>query len=379
VFHRRLSLDEWRPSMMVDLIDTDEAFIAIRERWEQLHRQDPEADYFLSWRWLAQVFRANPGHWRILAVRPERSPDGYVCFLPLRLKRRWSRSRSEYCTELEAAGRLSWGQYTGFVCAAEYQDEAMGALAAELQRQPWSRLRLEKCSASPSRLDAFSTHFEPADYKISYRQSTMNGGTVDNLVCPYIDLPETFDAYLDSAVSSNTRQKIRRFSRRIEQSDSLRISITQSADLSDGLEHLLALWLQRWAPVRGQAKAKRVAEKYRQILAQSAELDAVFLPVLWRNSVPLGALVNIIDREKGRMYFIAAGRDEKAADPFIGLMLHSFSVHWAIENGFKIYDFCHGNERYKYSLGAGDRRIENMTIRRRSHVPTGRLDPKQVA
>jgi CelD/BcsL family acetyltransferase involved in cellulose biosynthesis len=60
-------------------------------------------------------------------------------------------------------------------------------------------------------------------------------------------------------------------------------------------------------------------------------------------------------------------------------VLHAYSIRWAIENKMRIYDLCHGNEAYKYSLGAIDKRIEHLTIRRRSRVEGGRLDPMNVA
>ena len=85
--------------MRVDLIDTLEAFDALEQDWNLVQGLDPDAGYFLSWRWLAEVFRANPGKWRVLAVRPESGLGGYVCFLPLRLRVRWSRSRREFSTQ----------------------------------------------------------------------------------------------------------------------------------------------------------------------------------------------------------------------------------------------------------------------------------------
>jgi CelD/BcsL family acetyltransferase involved in cellulose biosynthesis len=109
------------------------------------------------------------------------------------------------------------------------------------------------------------------------------------------------------------------------------------------------------------------------------ECDAVFMPMLWSASTLLGGLVHIVDRRKGVMYFIVAGREEAASEPFIGLVLHAYSIRWAIENKMHLYDLCHGNEAYKYSLGAIDRRIEHLTIRRRSRVEGGRLDPVNVA
>jgi hypothetical protein len=45
----------------------------------------------------------------------------------------------------------------------------------------------------------------------------------------------------------------------------------------------------------------------------------------------------------------------------------------------RVYDLCHGDEAYKYSLGATDKRIQHLTIRRRSRVEGGRLDPMNLA
>jgi len=51
---------------------------------------------------------------------------------------RWSRSRAEFGTKLEAAGRLSWAQYTGFVCMPGWEEKALVALATALKALPWS-------------------------------------------------------------------------------------------------------------------------------------------------------------------------------------------------------------------------------------------------
>jgi hypothetical protein len=76
--------------MRVDLIETPEAFEQLEESWNRAHEADRDAGYFLSWEWLAVVFRANPGRWRVLAARPEDEPLSYVAFLPLRVDVRWS-------------------------------------------------------------------------------------------------------------------------------------------------------------------------------------------------------------------------------------------------------------------------------------------------
>jgi CelD/BcsL family acetyltransferase involved in cellulose biosynthesis len=365
--------------MRVDLIDTPEAFEKLESSWNRVQAADPDAGYFLSWRWLDVVFRANPGRWRVLAIRPEDEPGGYVGFLPLRLDLRWSRSRVELQTKLEAAGRLSWAQYTGFMCVPEWDEKALVGLASALKMLPWSRFSLKNWLVSDHRRALFLSAFAPDDYEVSDEDRARAEGEIDNRVCPFVPLPDSYDEYLMTRVSSNTRQKIRRFSRKVERSADQRVTSTSPDRFDTHLDALLELWLRKWAPTRGQASAERAAGKYREILGQSMACDAVFMPMFWSAGTLLGGLVNVVDRLRGVMYFIVAARDEDASEPFIGLVLHAHAIRWAIENNLRTYDLCHGNEPYKYSLGATDRRIEHLKIRRRSHVEIGRLDPVNVA
>src|SRR5690606_1719747 len=55
--------------------------------------------------------------------------------------------------------------------------------------------------------------------------------------------------------------------------------------------------------------------------------------------------------------FYIAGRDETFNAPPPGLILHAHSIRYAIQNGFRTYDFLRGNEPYKYSFGTEERRI----------------------
>lgn len=360
--------------MEVELVDSYEEFCRIQNSWDRIHVLDAEADYFLSWRWLSEVFRANPGRWRILAVRESNSRSDYVCFLPLHLSTRWSQSQSQLETEIEAAGRLSWAQYEGFVCLPGMEEPAITALANAIQRSPWGYFSMRNCSASARRMDIFLKEFHADDYEITWGDSFLKDGSVDNLICPFVALPDDYETWLQNSLSSNTRQKIRRFWRRLEESQEMKISVTTSEEFTNHLRQMLQLWLQKWEPVRGPEDAQFTAEKYMEILSQSHACDAMFLPVLWQGNRMAGALATIVDREKKTMYFIAAGRDEQSSDPSIGLLLHAFSIRWAIDNQIKVYDFCHGSESYKYSLGAIDRRIQRLEIRRRSHAQTGRFD-----
>ena len=110
------------------------------------------------------------------------------------------------------------------------------------------------------------------------------------------------------------------------------------------------------------------------MLTAAHEIGAVFLPILWKGDRPLGALGHVIDRRNGVAHFIAGGRDPAAEEKGIGQLLHFHSIDWAIDQGLICYDFCHGNERYKYSYGAVDTPVLYFEIKRTDYDPALAFD-----
>jgi len=368
---------EFTVGFQVDIIETWEGFVGLKQTWEAVHQQDGQSGYFLSWAWLAVVFKANPNRWRVLAVKPNGDGSDYVCFFPQRTRVRWSVSLQEFQTELEAGGKLSWAQYTGFVCLPAWEERAIAALASAVGKLPWAGLSIKNIPRD-RRLELFLAGFATDEYIISHHQYLINSGTVDSLICPYVPLPKDYESYLQTRVSSNTRQRMRRFWRQFEAADDLRITDTTAESFDRDITILLNLWFKTWSSSRGAHSAEEAVEKYIEILDQSHSLGAVNIPILWRGDQPLGALGNIVDRHKRHLYFIVAGRDESVQDPNIGLLLHTHSIQWAINNGIETYDFCHGNEPYKYSFGATDQLIASISIERTSKSDVGMFDPAHI-
>ncbi len=364
--------------MPVDIIDSYDVFALLESNWNRLYEQDPDAQYFLSWTWLCSVFRAHPGTWRVLAVRTEAAGDDYVGFFPIRLKTIWSKSRRMFRNELHMAGRLSWAQYTGFVCHPHWEEEVAVELANQLKTMHWSRISLKYFHSTAQKFDFFLNQFTDELFKTSYDELKINKGRTDNLACPYIDLPGDFEDYLDDYLSANTRQKVRRFLRKLESSDELRLTTTNADRIERDLDVLTDLWVRQWIGSKGP-RARELADTYRRILQNGFECDALHLPILWRRGAPLGALGCLVDWQKRRLFFLVSSRDESRNEPYVGWMLHGSSIRWAIESGIRIYDFCHGDEAYKYSYGARDRRVMYASISTRSGVNlNGRLDPSSV-
>ncbi|WP_146585926.1 GNAT family N-acetyltransferase [Puniceibacterium confluentis] len=359
--------------IQVSVIDTYEGFQALRPGWMALQARDPEGTIFLSWAWLDAAFRAAPGQWRVLVAHGPDRNAGPVCVMPLRLRVHWSRSRSEFQTEIEAGGRLLYSEYTGFLCDPAFEDTAIAAIARRLQTLPWSTLSL-RYESSRNRAALFAQSFADNDFDVSFRPYMINDGATDNLLCPHVPLPGSYETWLQTMPRPGTRQKIRRFSRRFLTNGDWHISFATARTFRRDVDILLGFWQEKWLASKGAEAAAKVAANYRLILETALKIDCLFLPVLWQGDRPLGALGHVVDHEMDRLHFIVAGRDTGSDAAAIGLLLHAESIRWGIENGFADYDFCHGNEPYKYSFGARDLRVSYFTIRRKALGNSAVLD-----
>ena len=359
-------------SLVVDTIETWAEFRALKPDWQALETRDPQATVFLSWDWMAQAFRANPGRWRVVIVH---SADRLICVLPLKYRVHWSSSARAFQSEIEAGGRLLWSEYTGFLCDPTFQAQALSLAAAQLRTLPWSRLSL-RYEDTPDRAAMFLRAFPEAEYSARLSEYRINKGETDNLVCPRVPLAPTFDDYLAAIPSRGRRQKLRRAMRQLDGDGDLRITLTTPATFERDVAGLLRLWTAKWVPSKGQDVADRVAGNYREVLQAALRLGQLHMPVLWRGDRMLGALGHVRDPHRQRLCFIVGGRDEGAADQNIGLMLHGAAIRWAIGAGQRTYDFCHGDEAYKFTYGARPERVSYLTVRRRSGTaPAARFDP----
>ena len=361
--------------MRIDVIDSLEAFNRLQPEWDAVYHADPEAQFFLSWTWMSKWLPMLEGPWFILAVRPPAGASDCVGFFPLRLRIR-ERKAGGFYNEINMAGNFS-ADYTGFICTPEFQDRVIAALAAHLKRMNWTRINLENILMSDARRRLFLSHFSKGKFNTKEHERVNQRDNVNNRICPYAALPNNWDSYLEG-LSANTRQKIRRFLRQIEENDEFRITHADADSLDRDLSVLLKFWGVKWGPRKGSRLNTILTSNYK-MLKSCADSDALFLPVLWRGETPLCALASLIDPDKKSLLFYIGGRDETFNNPPPGLILHAHSIRYAIAGGFKIYDFLRGNEPYKYSLATVERRISCITVTTRHGSNLhDKLDPRSV-
>ena len=335
--------------MQISIIDNFEQFNRLKEDWDAVYSADPYTTSFVSWAWQRGWCEVTPYKWIVLAIRPE-GMSSYVAFMTFgRSFVRKFRFVTIDC-ELHLGGHpLSC--HTGFVCLPEYTEQVISAIAAFIQNQiKWDRFFIREMF--DPRLDIFLRYFSHKNYRIDKMNSTP---------CPYIPLPASWEQYLRDFLSNKTIKRIKYYLRRIERVTDFRITQIQADNYDKHIDIFLSLHRLRWPLLPEQ-----ILNSFRVIFQRCFENHCLWLPILWNGTRPIAAMAVFIDRKKRNFFFYSQGWDDKFAKLSPGKVIVAYSIKYAIENGFRIYDFLRGDEEYKYYFGAINRFNTNITITRKN-------------
>lgn len=358
--------------MPVDIIKTREHFQALRLNWEGIYAADPEAQMFLSWQWLWQLYERRSDDVLILAYR-EASPvqpntaipasasnSDYYAFMPVRQQLYLSKEQKRFMMIYRMTGN-HWADYTGLLCSPLHEQAAISAFGHYLSTLSWSRLYLECLKISDTRLQLLTQAFDKPGFSMSHRQRRDSAGESDLLRSPRIELPDTFEQYICNCVSANTRQRIRRFGRKLAADSELAISLSTADTQESDLRHFKHLWKKRWAKNKG-SKVDSLARRYTLIIRQALDDGNMRMAMMSYNSKPIAMSACYVDEVKQTILFFVGARDPSFSKVPSGLLLHVSTIQWAIEQGFRYYDLLSGDEPYKYSLGGQDQLLKSLLV-----------------
>lgn len=330
--------------MRIDVLTTLEQIDSVKNDWDSIYEKDENASFFLSWPWVRSWCAVTRYRWIILAARKEASTLP-VAFMPLGFKTR-KINRFISTTDFVSSGG-DWADHSGFVCMPEDSEETLTALASYLKKRiPWDSLSLNEIS--DPRFAFFINLFTTRNYRtIHLKQSE----------CPFITLPETWEQYCHETISKRTHKDIDYYLRRIQRDIDFRSTTVTKDNLNESIEILLHLYENRRKP-----QFKLMVTRFREILTRCFQNNVLWLNILWDGEKPIAAYSAFLDRKNNTFVGCNIGFDESYSKLRPGTIIFSESIKYAIENGFKYYDFGRGTEAYKYTLGAKDRFNQNTII-----------------
>lgn len=349
--------------MRVEVIESVERLLEIELHWDELYRADPHAHLYLSSDFLYPIAIRVPGRFCVLAAWSD--DNRCVGLLPLLVTTKWSKAQHCLVNTLDMLGHVFDADYTGMLCEPAYEVAVCGSLAEIISNMRFGRVVLNYFAGPSTRLAAFIAAFDADTFDHKMNEHFINDGQTNNLICPYVDLPNTFQDYLAS-LSSNSRQKLRRLLRQFDKDPSLKIRKSRPETYAEDVTVLSKLWFLRHARKKGRKEAQQLVGLLKESIMLGLASGMVYLAILWRDGKPIAAQANYIDKVNRRALFHAAGRDDSVQDLSVGLLLQAHCIRWSIANGLKCYDFTIGDESYKYSLGGVDRKIDSAEVFTRS-------------
>jgi CelD/BcsL family acetyltransferase involved in cellulose biosynthesis len=344
--------------MHIDVIDRFERFREIKDDWRRVYAADGLAQVYLSWAWMAQWLPLLKSRWFILAAKASPNAKKYVAFFPLRARTHMA-NKGGFFTEIAMAGNR-FADYTGFLCEPDFRLQAAAAFGKNLKTMNWAAIKFESIRASSSDLNRLLGCFPEKDFSIERRSMVDADSGIDNSICPYVDLAESWDLYL-AGLSSNTRQKLKRLLRKVENGAGIAVAHATADTIDRDIETLLRFWSDRWARQKG-AQAQVIEQNLRVMLRLSFNNGNLLMPVLFSDGTAVGAHGVLVDDEKKVLSFLVGSRDQDFGNPQPGLTLHAHTIRHGIDQGFKRYDFLRGNEPYKYSFGSSESRISSTIV-----------------
>ena len=371
--------------MDIEIIEDLATFEAIRPNWENIYHQDTQAQFFISWSWISVNIEYYSRHqlpWLILAAKADPDVSDYVGFFPLLIGVATSEGGDCFYNELSLLG-VTDGEHPGCLSLPGCEAEVVAAFAIFLQQLDfWSVLSMHNLPQANRRLNLLLTALDSAGFetKESSQKNYQNSlDRVNNQIVPYLTLPDSWEQYLKNSLSSNTRQKVRRFLRKVENSFEYKIVDVNVENIERHIEAITELWRASWESRKGIGKCRKILRRMSFELRRCFERGCLHLPILWQGNRPLAAIANLVDFDKKTILFFVGGRDETFRKFPSGFVLHARAIRDAIEHGFKTYDFLSGNEAYKYSFGAKDRQIHTVNIERQNcQAQAKRLDRRTL-
>lgn len=181
-------------------------------------------------------------------------------------------------------------------------------------------------------------------------------------VCPVIQLPATYEAYL-SQLDKKQRHEIRRKQRKAEAADARLRVVGPEDDLERAVDDFLHL-LELSTPEKKDWLTPERRALFADVSRAAMDNGTLQLMFLEQNGTAVAVLFNF-DYDN-RVWVYNSGLDVLGSGHLSpGVVLTAKSIALAIELGRQEFDFLRGDEVYKYRFGAEDTHVYRLSIDRR--------------
>lgn len=343
--------------MKVEIVNSYKAFNSLREDWNNLLAQVSCNNPFLSHEWM-QTWWEVYGHGMLHIITCRDSCCGeLVGILPLFCCRtrnllpvtmlRFMGSERVSSDFLDCLAREGWEKRVYSACLAILQSAAC----------KWDIIELRD-------MDENSLFYRfLIEANIPRLQEQHDRGKC----CPFLALPDSWEELL-SSFSANKRRNIRRYRQALERKGVVSLEeVTNLAELAEAFLDVIRLRQDRMK--QKKITTARITESY-------CRFHSNLLPSFLKNG-RLRLYFLVLNKQRiaylymyagySRVYAYQTGFDRTMSNQSVGSILFAMVIEQLIKDGYAIFDFLRGDEKYKYEWGnVQERHLVDVVITKRT-------------
>ena len=329
-------------SLKIEAFDAECAFKKLNDEWKELQASSDRQVIFMTPEWQSNWWAAyHPGELWIIAVRDE-DTGKLVGLAPWFIDHDHPKGRL-----VRSIGCVDVSYYLEPILRRGHEQEVLQALAQYAAENHDRFDRLDFCNIpteSPV-LTLWQPILESAGFTVTIRQQE---------VCPVLNLPEDFEAYLrqlDKKQRHEVRRKMRRALGAENKTDWFYLD-TQD-QLQESMNRFLRLMRASHPEKAAFLDDPANLDFFRRVLPALAECGWLSVSMLQVDEVDAAAYLSF--DYNNRIFLYNSGHDPEVHPELSpGWVLLAFVIWDAIDRRREAFDFLRGNEDYKYRLGGVD-------------------------
>lgn len=340
-------------AMLVNTLMTEEEFRALGKEWNGLLHRSQSNNIFLTWEWMYTWWK-HYGAGKDLFVVTVRGDDGVLIGLaPMCIKKVSFHGLASLKAITFLGTEDVCSDYLDIIASPETHEMVVKAVFDYLDEnsKSWDFIILSDVLADSGSYRHIISELDSR--KAGYFLS-------DEKECPYISLPESYEAYV-TGLSKNTRYNLARRARNL---DAGFFTYDGSESIEKVMEKLFELHGKRMESKTGGRSnflLKKLTDFHMEAARVFNDNGALRIYSLLVGGEPVAMLYGF--RYMDKFFYYQAGMDPDYEKQSAGMVLMANCIRDSIESGLKEFDFLRGSEAYKYKWTGTSRKIVNIVLR----------------